>query len=58
MKRPFDPEEEILHYCEHICNKHIQTRRNNKDTGTWYWDYPARVTRGRFSDHLGNNEHG
>ena len=41
MRRPFDPDEEILHYCEHICNKHIQTRRNNKDTGTWYWDYPA-----------------
>lgn len=41
MKRPFDPDEEILHYCEHIMNAHIQTRRLNKRNGTWYWDYPA-----------------
>lgn len=41
MKKPFNPDEEILHYCEHICNAHVQTLRLNKDTGTWYWDYPA-----------------
>lgn len=22
-------------------NTHIQTVRNNRKTGTWYWDYPA-----------------
>jgi len=42
MRRPFNPNEEILHYCEHIMNNHIQTVRNNKrNGGTWYWDYPA-----------------
>lgn len=41
MKRPFDPEKEILDYCKHICNTNIQTRRNNKREKTWYWDYPA-----------------
>lgn len=40
-KSPFDPEEEILHYCEYIMNHHEQTQRMNKRTGTWYWDYPA-----------------
>lgn len=41
MKRPFNPDIEILHYCEHICNAQIQTKRCNNKTGTWYWDYPA-----------------
>ena len=41
MKIPFNPEEEILHYCEHIMNTHIQVLRNNQRTKTWYWDYPA-----------------
>ena len=41
MRHPFDPEEEVLHYCEHICNKHIQTVRIDKNRKTWYWDYPA-----------------
>ena len=42
MRHPFDPEEEIFHYCEHIMNHHIQTVRSNKrNGGTWYWDYPA-----------------
>lgn len=41
MKQPFNPDVEILHYCEHICNAHIQTVRMNHKTGTWYWDYPA-----------------
>lgn len=41
MKKPFNPDVEILHYCEHICNSHTQVQRTNKDTGTWYWDYPA-----------------
>lgn len=40
MRKPFDPEKEILNYCEHICNAHLQTVRNRKN-GTWYWDYPA-----------------
>ncbi len=40
MKRPFDPDKEILNYCEHICNAHIQVLRQNKNTKTWYWDYP------------------
>lgn len=39
----FTPDEEVLHYCEHIMNVHIQTLRSNKNTGTWYWDYPAMV---------------
>lgn len=37
----FSPDIEILHYCEHICNAHIQTLRRNHNTGTWYYDYPA-----------------
>ena len=41
MKRPFNPQEEIIHYCEHIMNAHVQTLRRNQDTGTWFWDYPA-----------------
>jgi len=41
MRRPFDPEKEILDYCKHICNASVQTRRNNKNEKTWYWDYPA-----------------
>ena len=41
MRRPFSPDEEILHYCEHIMNVHKQVLRLNKKTGTWYWDYPA-----------------
>lgn len=43
MKQQFDPDEEILHYCEHICNTHIQVLRKNINHGkcTWYWDYPA-----------------
>ena len=41
MKRPFDPDKEILNCCEYICNKHIQTIRYNKIYKTWYWDYPA-----------------
>lgn len=40
MKRPFNPDKEILNYCEHIMNAHIQTLRKNKQ-GAWYWDYPA-----------------
>lgn len=40
MKKPFDPDKEILNYCEHICNAHIQVLRQNKKTKTWYWDYP------------------
>ncbi len=41
MKKPFDPHIEILHYCEHIMNTHIQVLRYYKKTKTWYWDYPA-----------------
>lgn len=41
MKIPFNPDDEIRIYCEHIMHAHIQTLRLNKDTGTWYWDYPA-----------------
>ena len=41
MRQPFNPDVEILHYCEHICNAHIQTVRMNHKTGTWFWDYPA-----------------
>lgn len=41
MKTPFNPDVEIIHYCEHIMNAHIQTLRLNMNTGTWYWDYPA-----------------
>ena len=41
MKQPFNPDIEILHYCEHIVNAHIQVLRCNKKTKTWYWDYPA-----------------
>lgn len=41
MKTPFNPNVEILHYCEHIMNAHIQTLRLNKNTESWYWDYPA-----------------
>lgn len=41
MRRPFNQDQEILNYCEHICNTHIQTVRRNRKTGTWYWDYPA-----------------
>jgi len=41
MKRPFNPDEEVLHYCEHICNAHIQTVHNDRRNKTWYWDYPA-----------------
>ena len=44
MKKPFNPDVEILHYCEHICNSHTQVQRTNKDTGTWYRDYPAMAT--------------
>lgn len=40
MKKPFNPDKEILNYCEHICNAHLQTLRKNKG-GAWYWDYPA-----------------
>lgn len=40
MKQPFVPRNEILHYCEHIMNAHIQTLRK-KNKKTWYWDYPA-----------------
>ena len=40
MKRPFNPDKEIVNYCEHIMNAHIQTLRKNKQ-GAWYWDYPA-----------------
>lgn len=41
MRNPFNPEKEILNYCEHICNTHKQVRRSNRKSGTWYWDYPA-----------------
>ena len=41
MKAPFNPEKEILDYCKHICNANVQTRRNNLQKKTWYWDYPA-----------------
>ena len=41
MKKSFDPDKEILNYCEHIMNTHIQVLRYNRDTKTWYWDYPS-----------------
>ena len=41
MRKPFNPEKELLNYCQHICHVHKQTVRQNKKTGTWYWDYPA-----------------
>ena len=43
MKRPFDPEKEVCDYCSHIMNKHIQVLKQNKQEGTWYWDYPTVV---------------
>lgn len=41
MKRPFNPDKEVLNYCEHICNSHLQVVRKDRKKGTWYWDYPA-----------------
>lgn len=41
MRRPFDPEKEVLDYCKHICHAHKQERRDDKRQKTWYWDYPA-----------------
>ncbi len=41
MKKPFNPDKEVLHYCEHICNAHIQVLRKDYKNKTWYWDYPA-----------------
>lgn len=41
MKRPFNPDKEILNYCKHICNAHVQVLRQNHDTKIWYWGYPA-----------------
>lgn len=41
MRKQFDPEKEIIDYCNHICHANIQTRRNDLRTKTWYWDYPA-----------------
>ena len=66
MKTPFDPDEEIMHYCEHICHAHIQVLRQDKKYKTWYWDYPAmaaichdvgcNVKRASFSHHPESNE--
>ena len=40
-KSPFNPDKEIKDYCDHIMHSHIQVRRQNPKTKSWYWDYPA-----------------
>lgn len=41
MRHPFNPSVEIVHYCEHICNAHIQTLRYDYKKRVRFWDYPA-----------------
>lgn len=40
-KKPFDPDKEIRDYCDHIMFSHTQVQRQNKQSKTWYWDYPT-----------------
>ena len=66
MKRAFNPEKGVCDYCNHIMNKHIQVLKQNKQEGTWYWDYPIAVAvchndscmvkRGSFSHYPSNND--
>lgn len=41
MKKSFNPEKEILDYCDHIMHAHVLTLKLNRTSKTWYWDYPA-----------------
>ena len=39
-KPPFNPDQEVRNYCDHIMHANIQVRKQNKQKA-WYWDYPA-----------------